>query len=78
MKKGFFLLTALAALYSHNSYGNKSVDQVNRSLKNCNPKGGGGKPSKHVWQTMHKKMKDKKIKNRIVKHSRNINHKKVA
>lgn len=80
MKKGFFLLASLATLFSSESrQGQSNVKEANNFLKNCNPiSGGGGKPSKHVWEVMDKKRKKRNNKNRVAGRSRNINHRKAA
>lgn len=78
MKKGFFLMAAMAALFNNKSYGGVSIDKANKSLKNCPSYSHGGKSTKNVWTIMYKKVQTKKTKNRIAKQSRNINHKKAA
>lgn len=81
MKKGFFLLAALSAIYSGKTSSNGiDFEGANNFLKNCNPisKGYAGHPSKHVWKVMDKKRKSRNKLNRISKQSRNINHKKAA
>lgn len=80
MNKGFFLLAALSAIYSGKTSSN-GIDfgSANKFLKNCNPiSGGGGKPSKHVWEVMDRKRRHRNKLNRIAKQSRNLNHKKAA
>lgn len=80
MKKGFFLLAAMSAVFNQTNVGNQSLNKVNDTLRNCpNRSGGRNKPSKNTGATIiGKKRKHKKELKRITGRSRNINHKKAA